>query len=290
MAFGTLGDLNSYRGSQKPTSLPQWLLDQFSANTTVDEGGGQNTSYSLNNNPYGGFQRDGKYYVQVGQNKLKDPSAVQSDPELGDYTSVDNINDITPQGPNWGMLAAVVGAGLLGPMMGLGAESGLGGSMTGLAGDESLGLLGTGSYQGAGTGLLSGAGAGEGAGGGFGSTYGIDTSFLPQVTVPEVPAIGSMTPYAGATPWWQSALQGVTKNPMNALRLGAGLYSMATANNQHPGATGGSSGLGSVADASGVQQYNPLQAMGQFQQNPWLLAQMNSVPFMSGGSNGLLGR
>lgn len=198
-SFGTIGDLNKFRGPNKPTGLPQWLLDQVSANTKVDEGGGQSTEYSFNDNPYGGFKgKDGKQYVQVGKNKLKDPSKVISDPEMGDVTEVDNVNDIKPEGINYLMLAAALTAGAGGAALGLGGEAaGLGaagaagaGELAPLAGvtlapETAIGTLGE--YGGAALG--GGAGAAGGAAG---------LAPLTGVTLAPETAIGTMGTYGGA--------------------------------------------------------------------------------------------
>jgi hypothetical protein len=199
--FGKVGDLNKYRGSAKPTGLPQWLLDQMSANTRVDEGGGQSTEYSFNDNPYGGFKgQDGKYHVQVGQNKLKDPSRVTVDPDLGEITDPDNVIDIKPEGINYAMLAAALTAGAGGAALGLGEAGGLGAAAAGagelapltgvtLAPETAIGALGE--YGGAGA-LGGGAAAAGGAAGAGGLAP------LTGVTLAPETAIGTMGTYGGA--------------------------------------------------------------------------------------------
>lgn len=209
--FGSVGDLNKFRGPNKPTGLPQWLLDQVSANTKVDEGGTQSTEYSFNDNPFGGFKgKDGKQYVQVGKNKLKDPSKVISDPEMGDVTEVDNVNDIKPEGINYLMLAAALTAGAGGAALGLGGEAaGLGGAglapLSGvtLAPETAIGTLGEyGGAAGAAGGAAGGAGSLGGAVGAGAGAAGGATGLTPLTGVTLAPetAIGTMGTYGGAGP------------------------------------------------------------------------------------------
>jgi hypothetical protein len=289
--FGTIGDLNKLRGSSKPTGLPQWLLDQMSANTSVDEGGGQRTEYSFNQNPLGGFKgKDGKYYVQVGNNKLKDPSKVVSDPEMGDITEASNVNDLLPDGINYAMLAAVLGAGALGTVAGLGAEAGGGAAAAG--GGAAEGAAGAGGAAAGGSGLtpLTGvtlapetaigtlgevgggaAAAGGAAGGGgglaaLGGSAGSGLTPLTGVSLAPETSIGTVGSVGGAAGGGGSLLSqagnALASNPGQAARLGLGLAALGGAAHNSSGTAAGTTDAGSIieqmANANRVDQNTPL--------------------------------
>lgn len=340
--FGTYGDLSRFVGTNRPdlSGLPAWLQAQLQDEVRVDEGGTQTHNYNFNENPFGGFKgQDGKQYVQVGQNKLKDPKAFTTDAGLGDITSADNVIDLSPQGPNYWMIAAALSAGALGTMAGVGAAAdagvgavgegalgagaggaggvaggagGAGGGLTTMntglsglfAGEPALApalanggweaaLAGAGNFGPEAGGLLGGAGGGSSGGllGGDGALTGGDLPYgteMPNTYAPGAnPTAFSPTAPLASQPWYQQALQGLLNNPQNAARLGMGLYSMVNANQGNVGGNpAGGADPNSIANAMGMQQFNPLQAAGQFQQNPYLLQQMHNVPFM-GGSYGL---
>lgn len=282
--FGSVGDLNKFRGPNKPTGLPQWLLDQVSANTKVDEGGTQSTEYSFNDNPYGGFKgKDGKQYVQVGKNKLKDPSKVISDPEMGDVTEVDNVNDIKPEGINYLMLAAALTAGAGGAALGLGGEAaglgaagaaGAGEALTPLAGvtlapETAIGTMGTyGGTAGAlGGGAAAAGGAGAGGGGlaGLGAAEGAGAGLTPLTGVQLAPetAIGTMGEYAGGSPSLLSqAGSAIANNPGQAARLGLGLAALGGAAHSSNASGGAGTDTNSIieqmANANRVNWKTPL--------------------------------
>jgi hypothetical protein len=290
--FGTLGDLNKYRGSQKPTGLPQWLIDQMSANTTVDEGGGQRTEYGFNNNPFGGFERGGKHYVQVGRNKLKDPRAYTTDPELGDITEVGNVNDINPNGPNYWMLLAALSAGALGTAAGVGAAAGEGGGAAAgagaLAGDESLGLAGTGSYAGgsAAGGSTAGALAGdESAGLSMGAPGAGSGGGLAQLGTQSGAPVTDLSTTASSPSLAQQAGNYVTNNPAQAARLGLGLASLgasAAGTGSHANGTPTDAGsiIDQMANANRVDQNTPIgsRAWSQGPDGRWTVNDTMSAP------------
>jgi hypothetical protein len=284
--FGKLGDLNKYRGPNKPTGLPQWLLDQMSANTTVDEGGGQKTEYSFNNNALGGFQRDGKSYVQVGQNKLKDPSKVIVDPDLGEVTETDNAIDLKPQGPNYAMLAATIAAPLLMGALGAGAAGGAGAAEAGggvaageaaggaaagsglspltgvsLAPETTIGTMGTygGAASGAGgLGALGAEGASGAAGSGLTPLTGV--SLAPETSIGTMGSVGGAS---GGGSLLSQAGSAISNNPLGAARLGLGLAALGGAAHGSSNASGGSgtdagSIIDQMANANRVDQNTPL--------------------------------
>lgn len=317
MAFGSLGDLSRFvSGSQQDTSLlPDWLRSQLQYQPQTDESGGEHGYFgwgtgspanaTWNPNPFGGFQRDGKYWVQVGQNQLKNPNAITKDPELGDITEASNVFDPSIGGLRGAapFLAAFLGGGLALGALGAGAAAGsglgegIGGTMTGLAGDESAGLAmgnafgggaGGGAFTGGGwgfdpstgsSGLLGGGESGLGSGGGLTGgdlPYGTE---MPNTYAPGAnPTAFSPAAPLQATPWWQSALANMAQNPQNALRIASGLYSMLGSHGNQGGAPAGSNMSALLGNAP---QFAPAQ-MPAFQQNPYLLAQMNNVPFMGG--------
>jgi hypothetical protein len=149
-AYGTYGNLHSRNGATLNTAgLPDWLASQYQDTVNVDEGGTQSNFYSTNENPWGGFKgQDGQYYVQVGDPSghggdggVLDPSKVTYDPNLGFITAASNLRDQPTGGVDYGMLAAVLGAGALGTVAGLGAEAAAGGAAEGAAGGSALAPL-----------------------------------------------------------------------------------------------------------------------------------------------------
>jgi hypothetical protein len=149
-AYGTYGNLHSRNGATLNTAgLPDWLASQYQDTVNVDEGGTQSNFYNTNENPWGGFKgQDGQYYVQVGDPSghggdggVLDPSKVTYDPNLGYITAASNLRDQPTGGVNYGMLAAVLGAGALGTVAGLGAEAAAGGAAEGAAGGSALAPL-----------------------------------------------------------------------------------------------------------------------------------------------------
>jgi len=323
MAFGSAGDVYGQLGQQDwYNGLPAWLkaqIRQVQYNTGGDGGqmatkwvAGDPSEWGGGGQDDGGFLRDaqGNPVMQLGNwdgtgryndTWLTDPSKVRHDPVLGDVVDPQYVHSQN-KGGKWGLaaVAALASAGLLSEAGAFGAagESGGYGSMTGVAGDESAGLAGAGGgggggglaagsagYDASGGGLLTGGG--EGAGGAGGASGGLLQPMEPITVDPitNMPSVSQMSNYGA--PWYQTALTNAMNNPVNTARTIGGLYSMAQGlghSGQHPSAGQPQYAGGSVAGGP-IPQLNIQQQ--PFIQNPYLLRQMNSVPFMSG--NGLLG-
>lgn len=226
--FGKYGDLqgrvnmgSGQYDSATPdfSDLPDYLAAQYSLQTKTDESGLTTTYWTFGqDNPWSGYRDEkGNAMVQVGDpSKWKagdqdsgiiDPSKVTYDPNLGWVTAATNVHDSGIGGPDWRMIAAVLGAGAIGTAAGLGAESGALGGVAATDAAESAGTLalnaaGTGvtPYVGtvaadAGTGALTGTMDSAGSSG-FGGT----TPLPDAPPVPDVPDVPPPVPSAPAAP------------------------------------------------------------------------------------------
>jgi hypothetical protein len=306
MPFGTAGDIHSQAGSAEwYASLPPWLqaqVRQVQYNTGGDGGqmesrwvAGNSGEFGSGSEDQGGYIRDeqGHPVYQLGNwdgsgvgnggFTVTDPKQIHHDAVLGDVVDPSYVHSVKKLGPNYAMIAAVLGMGALGTVAGLGAEAAGGagyGTMTGVAGDESAGLLGTGSYGGgAAGGAAGGSGGGLLGGGGSGLTPLEGVTLGPEASFTPMDSMASQ-------PWYQQAMQSAMNNPMNTARTGLGLYSMLTANQGNVGGNAGGFAGGEVAGGP-IPQLDLLKAAGQFQQNPYLAAQMFNVPFMGSSYHGM---
>lgn len=192
--YGRVGDLQQNRASTNDGAMPEWLraLPEWLRNQYQfyrnDEAGdaawsiGQGNLRAADGREVYQVGDENAWRRQLGSNQdsgLIDPSAVQYDEDLGWVTSPENVHQ---DQYNWWkegfpMLAAVIGAGMFGPSLGLGEAAGGGGAFAGSTAGGSLeGLAGLGEAAGAGVagaGGAAGGGAAAGGGGAFaGSTAG----------------------------------------------------------------------------------------------------------------------
>lgn len=285
----------------------------YSAYNVSDEGGnatyGYNavdprlTSISAGSSGPEGYGRiiDGQYTPVPWKNgkpdNLTDYGQMYYDPQFGLLTTGNNVRDPDARHDLWyglGIMSAVAGPALYGIAAGAGTGAAGGlpegyGSMTGVAGDESAGLA------------MGGNGGGA-AGGGVGGYEPFEANYPGNQ--PYSPPSGNYAPVTdlsvNAPPGsynsggflqnvangnWQQAgnglLQSVMKNPMDAARLGLGLYSMYQGATQGGSGSNGGDGMNfGTYDTGPVTGFQP--QMQPYQPNPFLQQQMQAVPFMSG--------
>lgn len=309
MPFGTAGDVHAQAGDANwLATLPPWLqkqVRQVQYNTGGDGGqmasrwvAGDSGGFGTGDQDSGGFIRDekGNQVYQLGDwdgtgvghggFTVTDPKQIRHDPVLGDVVDPQYIKSVKKLGPNYAMLAAVLGAGALGTFAGLGAEAAGGaaagtGAAEGAAGAAAggsgltpltgvtlapeasflpMGEIGGGAAAAGGGGGLAELGGAGAAGGGGGAAGGAAGGGMAPVTDLSVQAAGGAGSSAGGA---GSGLLSAVGGPSGAARLAGGLAALGGSHGSSSGTASGASTdpnsiIEQMAQANRVNQNTPL--------------------------------